>query len=76
MFGIFPFDEKEEKLDRDREAPTQFIFTARKRSLGQGNIFTPVCQSVHMMSFLVWLPDNITGPMFLWGVSVQEGVSV
>ena len=23
------------------------IFTARKRSLGQGNIFTPVCHSVH-----------------------------
>ena len=23
------------------------IFTARKRSLGQGNIFTPVCYSVH-----------------------------
>ena len=24
------------------------IFTAHKRSLGQGNIFTPVCHSVHM----------------------------
>ena len=23
------------------------VFTARKRSLGQGNIFTPVCHSVH-----------------------------
>ena len=23
------------------------IFTARKRSLGQGNIFTPVCHSLH-----------------------------
>ena len=23
------------------------FFTARKRSLGQGNIFTPVCHSVH-----------------------------
>ena len=23
------------------------IITARKRSLGQGNIFTPVCHSVH-----------------------------
>ena len=23
------------------------IFTSRKRSLGQGNIFTPVCHSVH-----------------------------
>ena len=25
----------------------RFIITARKRSLGQGNIFTPVCHSVH-----------------------------
>ena len=25
----------------------QAIITARKRSLGQGNIFTPVCHSVH-----------------------------
>ena len=24
-----------------------YLFTARKRSLGQGNIFTPVCHSVH-----------------------------
>ena len=24
-----------------------FLVTARKRSLGQGNIFTPVCHSVH-----------------------------
>ena len=23
------------------------FFTARKRSLGQGNVFTPVCHSVH-----------------------------
>ena len=23
------------------------VFTARKRSLGQGNVFTPVCHSVH-----------------------------
>ena len=43
MFGIFPFDGKEEKLEA---TPTQFIFTARKRSLGQGNISTRVCQSV------------------------------
>ena len=25
----------------------KFIFTARKRSLGQDNVFTPVCHSVH-----------------------------
>ena len=24
------------------------MFTARKRSLGQGNVFTPVCHSVHI----------------------------
>ena len=26
---------------------TNFVFTGRKRSLGQGNIFTPVCHSVY-----------------------------
>ena len=31
------------------------IFTARKRSLGQGNIFTPVCHSVHRGGVHVWL---------------------
>ena len=30
-----------------------FIFTARKRSLGQGNIFAPVCHSVHRGECLV-----------------------
>ena len=47
------------------------IFTARKRSLGQGNVFTPVCHSAHgggggglcMISLLVRLPC----PMFLGG---------
>ena len=29
------------------------IFTARKRSLGQGNIFTPVCHSVHGRGLVV-----------------------
>ena len=33
------------------------IFTARKRSLGQGNIFAPVCHSVHMGG----LPQCILG---------------
>ena len=53
------------------------IFTTRKRSLGQGNVFTRGCHSVRggclcMMSLPVWLP----GPMFLSrGVSIQ-GVSV
>ena len=31
------------------------IFTARKRSLGQGNVFTPVCHSVHRGGW--WLPS-------------------
>ena len=37
------------------------MFTARKRSLGQGNIFTPVCHSVHggacmvALGVCVWL---------------------
>ena len=34
------------------------IFTIRKRSLGQGNIFTPVCHSVHGEGRRAWL---------LWG---------
>ena len=29
-----------------------FIFTARKRSLGQGNIFAPVCHSVHRGEYM------------------------
>ena len=28
-------------------ALTLYILTARKRRLGQGNVFTPVCHSVH-----------------------------
>ena len=50
-----------------------FFITARKRSLGQGNVFTGVRLSVILsmggrggpciMSLLVWLP----GPMFLQG---------
>ena len=36
------------------------IFTARKRSLGQGNIFTPVCYSVHRGSASVH--DGIPPP--------------
>ena len=42
------------------------IIIARKRSLGQGNVFTPVCLLTgwRMMSFPVWRP----GPMFILGV--------
>ena len=32
------------------------LFTARKRSLGQGNVFTPVCLSVHIGEGS-WLPS-------------------
>ena len=38
-----------------------FIITARKRSLGQGNIFAPVCHSVHGGG--VWS----RGVCLLWG---------
>ena len=41
-----------------------FIFTARKRSLGQGNIFTPVCHSVHGGGH-AWLWGCVCG---FWGV--------
>ena len=50
-----------------------FLVTACKLSLGQGNVFTGVCQlfcsggSLCMMPLPVWL----TGPMFLPGVSVS-----
>ena len=58
------------------------IFTARKISLGQGNVFTPVCHSVQRGG--VSVPACITGQMTegslsrevsVQGVSVQ-GVSV
>ena len=43
------------------------VITTRKRSLGQGNVFTPVCHSVHgegsLMSLGSWLP----GPILLLG---------
>ena len=42
----------------------QCIITARKRSLGQGNIFTPVCHSVHG-GWHVWLLRG--GAWLLWG---------
>ena len=42
------------------------IFTARKQSLGQGNIFTPVCHSVHRGTCVVaggcpWLTGIVCG---------------
>ena len=37
---------------------TIIIITARKRSLGQGNIFTPVCHSVHRGGHAWLLPGR------------------
>ena len=37
------------------------IFTARKRSLGQGNIITPVCHSVHRGGCVLLLPGGVRG---------------
>ena len=45
------------------------LITARKRSLGQGNIFTPVCHSVHRGGCLV------PGGCLLPGVSALGGGS-
>ena len=61
---------------------SKFIFTAHKRSLGQGNVFTGMCQSfcsqgvggLCMMSLSVWLTGlgvSVSGPMFLLEGSVQ-----
>ena len=44
------------------------IFTARKRSSGQGNVFAPVCHSVHRVSLcMMSLPVSLPGPKFLQG---------
>ena len=51
-----------------------YYFYCRKRSLGQGNIFTGVCLSTgggdSMMSLPVWLP----GPVLLLGGSASRRV--
>ena len=47
------------------------IFTARKRSLGQGNIFTGVCQS-----FCLGWGVSVPGPMFLLRGLLPGGFSV
>ena len=44
------------------------IVTARKRSLGQGNIFTPVCQSVHRGACVVGGGAGGGGVCGCWGV--------
>ena len=35
------------RITNDTLEGTSIIFTTHKRSLGQGNVFTPVCHSVH-----------------------------
>ena len=52
------------------------VFTTRKRSLGQGNVFTPVCHSVHGREVLVGLPACITGRMTSMGGSAYRGVCI
>ena len=57
--------------------PTFSLFTTRKRSLGQGNIFTPVCHSVHRGvpgpgGYLVWGVWSGAGA-WSWGHLVPDG---
>ena len=46
------------------------IVTACKRSLGQGNVLTPVCHSVHRWKSLSNYAQQVTLP----GVSIREGL--
>ena len=53
------------------------IITARKRSLGQGNIFTPVCHSVHRGACVVWGACMVVGGVHgCGGHTWLQGVSV
>ena len=52
----------------DSDVEWILIFTARKRSLGQGNVFTPVCHSVHMGGVC------IRGGLHPGGVCIHSGV--
>ena len=47
------------------------VITARKRSLGQGNIFTPVCHSVHRVA-----PEVGHAWLLLGGCMVARGACV
>ena len=52
----------------------RIIFTARKRSLGQGNIFTPVCHSVHRGGACVVAPGGACVVLFGGCVVLFKGV--
>ena len=52
-----------------------YVITTRKRSLGQGNAFTPVCDSSQGVSVPAYITDYMTGGgVSVQGVSVQEGL--
>ena len=54
----------------------EHIITARKRSLGQGNVFTPVCHSVHGgWGGGVSVPGRITGRMIGGGLCPRGTMS-
>ena len=52
-------------MNRVSEVVKRFwkIITARKRSLGQGNIFAPVCHSVHRGEYLTPHPQTRYTPL-------------
>ena len=53
-----------------------FIFIIRKRSLGQGNVFAPVCRSVHRegVGFPACVTGHKTGGSASRGISIQGGL--
>ena len=52
------------------------VITARKRSLGQGNVFTLVCHSVHNGGSLSYHASQVTWQgVFVQGLSVQGSLS-
>ena len=53
---------------------TFFFVTARKRSLGQGNMFTPVCHSVHGRGVPGPVGCLVPGGCLVWGGAWSGGV--
>ena len=53
--------------------PNFLIFTTGKRSLGQGNVFTPVCHSVHMGLCIPACNGADTPPLDTTGYGQQVG---